>query len=119
MTFEKLIDFLENRMSMSHIYQPLLIKSLVESGGLATIRQLAHDFLCQDESQILYYEKRIKSMPLRVLRNHGVISNDKDLVWLDAKKMTLEQKAQIKMICEKKLQEYVAKKPADNLFDTS
>jgi diadenosine tetraphosphate (Ap4A) HIT family hydrolase len=66
--------------------------------------------LCQDESQIQYYEKRIKSMPLRVLRNHGVISNDKDLVWLKAKKMTLEQKAQIKMICEKKLQEYVAKR---------
>jgi hypothetical protein len=38
MTFEKLIDFLENKMSMSHIYQPLLIKSLVEAGGSATIR---------------------------------------------------------------------------------
>lgn len=110
MTFEKLIDFLDNRMSMSHIYQPLLIKSLVESGGSATIRQLAYDFLSQDESQLLYYEKRIKAMPMRVLRNHGVISSDKDLVWLNVKKMTLEQKARIKMICEKKLQDYIAKR---------
>ena len=29
-----------------------------------TIRQLAHAFLNQDESQLLYYEKRIKEMPL-------------------------------------------------------
>ena len=27
MKFEKLIDFIENKMSMSHIYQPLLIVS--------------------------------------------------------------------------------------------
>lgn len=42
MTFEILIEFLETKMSMSHIYQPLLIKTLVDAGGSATIRQLAN-----------------------------------------------------------------------------
>ena len=65
MNYKDLIDFIENRMSMSHIYQPLMIKSLIEAGGFATIRQLAHNFLSQDESQLLYYENRIKQMPLR------------------------------------------------------
>lgn len=65
MTFDQLIDFLENRMSMSHIYQPLLIRSLVDAGRTATLRQLAQVFLAQDESQLLFYEKRIKEMPLR------------------------------------------------------
>jgi hypothetical protein len=51
MTFEDLIDFLDHRMSMSHIYQPLLIRALADSGGTATIRQLAQSFLLQDESQ--------------------------------------------------------------------
>jgi len=110
MNFENLIDFIENKMKLSHIYQPLLIKSLVESGGTATIRQLAHEFLSQDESQLQYYEKRIKEMPLRVLRKHEVVSKDGDLVSLNIKKLTFEQKAQIKMLCEKKLQEFVVKR---------
>ena len=107
MTFQKLIDFLENIMSMNHIYQPLLIKSLIDSGGSATIRQLAHHFLVQDESQIQYYEKRIKEMPLRVLRKHEIVDKDGDLVTLNTKKLTFEQKAQIKMICESKIQEFI------------
>ncbi len=45
MVYNDLIDFIENKMSMSHIYQPLLIKTLVDSGGSATIRNLAHVFL--------------------------------------------------------------------------
>jgi hypothetical protein len=39
MTFEELADFIENKMKMSHVYQPLLIKSLVEAGGTATLRR--------------------------------------------------------------------------------
>jgi phosphate starvation-inducible protein PhoH len=73
MTYEQLVDFLEHRMSMSHIYQPLLIRCLVEAGGAATIRQLAQAFVAEDESQLRYYEQRIKEMPMRVLSRHGVI----------------------------------------------
>jgi len=64
MTYQDLVDFLENRMRMSQIYQPLLIRALVDAGGAATLRQLAQAFLVQDESQLLFYEKRIKDMPL-------------------------------------------------------
>ena len=41
MPFDALCDFIKTRMRMSHIYQPLLIKSLVECDGMATLRQLA------------------------------------------------------------------------------
>jgi ATP adenylyltransferase len=115
MTFESLIDFFENKMSMSHIYQPLLIRSLVDAGGSATIRQLADSFLSQDESQLLYYENRIKQMLLKVLGRHEVVSKDGDLVVLNTGKLTLEQKARIKMMCEKKLQEYVLKRGTEHL----
>jgi ATP adenylyltransferase len=74
-----LIEFLQEKMSMSHIYQPLLIRILVESGGTATIRQLALQFLNQDESQIQYYENRIKQMPLKVLSKHGIVSKHLNL----------------------------------------
>ncbi len=60
MGFDQLIEFLTNKMRMSHIYQPLLIRSLVDAGGSTTLRQLAQVFLKQDESQLVYYEKRLK-----------------------------------------------------------
>jgi diadenosine tetraphosphate (Ap4A) HIT family hydrolase len=110
MTFDEIVEFVENRMRLSHIYQPLLIKSLVEAGGSATLRQLSLDFLAQDESQIIYYEDKIKSMPLRVLLKHGVVKKTNDLISLNAAKLTYEQKARIKMLCEKRLQEFVQKK---------
>jgi diadenosine tetraphosphate (Ap4A) HIT family hydrolase len=97
-------------MKMSHIYQPLLIKSLVDAGGAATLRQLATYFLSQDESQLLYYEERIKQMPLKVLAKHGIVSKDGELVHLNTKRLTLEQKAHLRSICEQKLQEFVQKK---------
>lgn len=110
MTCEQLEDFISNKMSMSHIYQPLLIRSLVESDGTATLRQLAQAFLLQDESQLKYYEDKIKAMPLKVLKTHGVVSRDGDLVSLTTSKLTFEQKAHIKMLCEQKLQEFIVKK---------
>jgi diadenosine tetraphosphate (Ap4A) HIT family hydrolase len=110
MKLEDLIDFLQKRMTMSHIYQLLLVRSLVEAGGSATIRQLAHSFLSQDESQLQCYENRIKQMPLRVLRSHGIVSKDGDLVNLNVGRLTFEQKAQVKMICEQKVQEFILKR---------
>lgn len=46
------------------------------------LRQLAQVFLTQGESQLLYYEKRIREMPLRVLKRHGVIEADGQIVSL-------------------------------------
>jgi diadenosine tetraphosphate (Ap4A) HIT family hydrolase len=95
-------------MRMSHIYQPLLIKGLIEAGGTSTIRQMALTFLTQDESQILYYEDILKKMPIKVLSKHGVIARNGDLVELQTKKLSFEQKAELKKICEEKLQQYIA-----------
>jgi hypothetical protein len=57
MTFEELRDFLSPTMRMSHIIQPLLIKSLVDSGEVSTTIQLATNPPYHKESQILCYEK--------------------------------------------------------------
>jgi ATP adenylyltransferase len=108
--FDRLTDFLKNKMRLSHIYQPLLIRSLVDAGGSATLRQLAGAFLAQDESQLRYYEKRIKEMPLKVLSKHGVVEKDRDLVSLTTKNLTLQEKAQIRMLCEQAMQEYVQRR---------
>jgi ATP adenylyltransferase len=107
MTFNDLKEFLESKMRLSHIYQPLLIKSLIESGGAATLRQLACAFLAQDESQLLYYEKRLKEMPIKVLSKHDVIKKDGEFISLNTGRLNLEQRAELKKICEQKMQEYI------------
>ena len=110
MNFEELKKFVNSRMLISHIYQPLLIRNLVDSGGQATVRQLALSFLSYDESQIMYYERILKSMPVKVLMKHGVITKDKDIISLNTGKLNLQQRAEIRKICEDKLQEYIAKR---------
>ncbi len=108
MTYEQLIDFLENKMRMSHIYQPLLIKVLLESEGYATVRQLALNFLAKDESQIDYYQKRIKEMPVKVLKSHDVISTQGQLIELNLnmKKLSFKEKSKLKEICERKIHDF-------------
>ena len=67
LTVAELVDFIEHKMRMSHIYQPLLIQSLVESGGQATLRELAVKFLTEEEAEIREMMKTIKKMPVHVL----------------------------------------------------
>lgn len=108
-SFEELLEFIQKRMRMSHVYQPLLIRSLVDSGGIATVRQLALDMLAADESQVLYYEKRIKVMPLPVLRRHGIVSTTRDgVVYLNVGKLTFEERSAIRTACEQAIGEFLA-----------
>jgi hypothetical protein len=75
-TFDELIDFVQNRMSMSHVYQPLVIRALADADGAATLRQLAVALVTQDEAVLAEAEVTLKQMPLRVLDKHHVVSYD-------------------------------------------
>ncbi|MDC0335905.1 HIT domain-containing protein [Pseudodesulfovibrio sp.] len=109
--FAQLIKFLSDEMQMQHIYQPLMVRSLVDANGKATIRQLAHAFLEHDESQLKHYEGVIKKMPLKVLKKREIVCQEGDLVTLNIKgKLTFEQKAKIRMLCEQKIQEFILNK---------
>ena len=110
MNFEELKLFIKDKMKMSHLYQPLLIKELVENGGKATIRQLAIFFLKHDESQIRYYEKRLKDMPIKILSKHGILNRKDDFIELMTSNLNFEQKSEIRKICEEKIHEYVSQK---------
>ena len=116
MKHEELVEFITNKMSMQHIYQPLLIKTLVECGGSATVRQIAQAVLSNDESQLHYYEQRIKQMPVEVLKKHGVLARDGELVSLNLKKMSLKEKSELLMLCEQKMREFV--QDNDDIWDS-
>ena len=108
LTPKQLLDFVTKKMRMSHIYQPLLIRSLLDSGGVATVRQLAIDMLAADESQIQFYESRIKTMPLPILRKHGIVDSSRDgLVRLDVSKMTFKERIELRSACETAIAEFL------------
>jgi len=71
--FDELMLFVSERMRMSHIYQPVMLKVLLENGGRASRKTIAQAFLNEDRSQIEYYEKIVRDMPGRVLSKHGIV----------------------------------------------
>ena len=63
---------------MSHIYQPVMIKTLLLEGGMADKNLIATKILEYDFSQVEYYEKITNNMVGRVLRNHEIVVKEKD-----------------------------------------
>jgi hypothetical protein len=47
MNYEELADFIETRMRMSHIYQPVMILALLEHQGRCDEREIAKSLLAQ------------------------------------------------------------------------
>jgi ATP adenylyltransferase len=66
-------DFTNNRMKMSHVYQPVMLKVLLQQNGQATIDEIAKSLLLYDQSQIDYYGLRTKSLVGKVLTNNDVV----------------------------------------------
>ena len=107
MTFKELYDFIENKMRMSHIYQPLLIKTLVESEGISTTRRIALEFLKYDESQIQYYERVVKTMPVKVLLSHDVIKKENNQISLNTSTLSFRQRQKLISLCDARLNEFL------------
>ncbi len=77
MNYEELAEFIERKMRMSHIYQPVMLITLLENEGECHEKEIAKSLLSRDKSQIEYYTAITNNMVGRVLRNHGIVSRDK------------------------------------------
>ena len=111
MTYEQLVDLLENRMRMSHIYQPVMLMALLENEGRASTGEIAKAILSHDESQVEYYEDITKNMVGRVLRRHGIIQKEDGGYSLVGFEYLSEQQVEhLVQLCEDKLDEYKAKR---------
>lgn len=70
--FEQLKQFIQTGMQTSHIYQPAMLIKLLESGGVASPEDIAKYLLTFDDSQVEYYEYRVKNMVGKVLSGHQI-----------------------------------------------
>jgi ATP adenylyltransferase len=111
-SFKHLRDFIQNRMQMQHIYQPVMIKELLKRGGKTSIRNIAKAFLERDESQLEYYEQITKNMPGKVLAKHGIVQRDGNNFRLtfDPSSLSRQQRDEIVRLCDAEIDDYLQKR---------
>jgi diadenosine tetraphosphate (Ap4A) HIT family hydrolase len=115
MLFADLKNFVANVMQMSHVYQPVMLMTLLENGGQASVRDIACRILAHDESQIEYYQQITKNMPGPVLRNRGVVKQVgqrriEAYELLDFNMLSTEQKTELVALCQAKLKEFLERR---------
>ena len=108
-----LFDFINNKMSMSHIYQPLFIKTLLKHKRRCNRKDIAAELLLYDNSQIEYYEKIVDTMPGKVLRGHNVVTRikgEKDYILNDYENLTIDKIDDLIKLCQTKIDDYMNKR---------
>ena len=108
-------DFINNKMRMSHIYQPVMLKVLLKSDGEATVDQIASSLLSYDQSQAEYYALRTKNMVGKVLANNGVVEPIKSGRKITGYKLLVDtlteaQTASLINLCDKYITDYINKR---------
>ena len=108
-------DYITNRMKMSHIYQPVMLKVLLENNGEASTEQIASALLSYDQSQVEYYGIRTKQMVGKVLTNNGVVEPVKSGrstigFKLNTEAATEAQRASLITLCDNAITDYLTKR---------
>lgn len=111
MTGMSLLEFVRHKMRMSHVYQPVMIKTLLENKGRQSVQGIAEQLLKYDQSQIEYYISVTKNMVGKVLQSHNIVEKDKDIYILkDYHALSEADKKNIIAECERKIGEYIGKR---------
>lgn len=118
LTFAQLEEYIRRSMRMSHIYQPVMLRVLLENGGQADIETIAKALLSYDRSQVEYYEIRTKNMVGKVLTQNGITEPLKDGKRISGYKLNIpslsdSEKATILQLCDARLAEYIDKRGQD------
>lgn len=107
-------NFIQKKMRMTHIYQPMMIKTLLESNDTASVEDIARGFLNEDKTQLNYYMKIVRRWPHDTLtRKHKIAKYDKATkkyaLLLDD--ISQQQRRRLIEMCELRLQEFIDKDP--------
>jgi len=111
-TFENLKNFIINDMSMSHIYQPVMLIELLKNNGHASVNQIAQSILNHDPTQLEYYSEIVKNMVGKVLtQNRGITKKNANAYNLiDANQLSQSEVTELINLCEHKIQEFEKKR---------
>lgn len=113
-TYQRLRDFLTTTMRTQHVYQPVMLKTLLQNHGRASTRAIAAAFLALDQSQLDYYEVITKRMPGPVLRRHGIVEPEKGgyRLALPLDGLAEAERQELIGLCDAKLQAFLEERGA-------
>lgn len=100
-------------MRMSHVYQPLMLMTLLENGGECSETEIAKNLLIRDESQIDYYRNITNNMVGKVLKSHGLVERNKTTktyCLVDFNSLSAYEIEQLIELCQKRLTEFLDKR---------
>jgi hypothetical protein len=97
---------------MSHICQPLMIKTILRGQGRASTQEIAAAFLAEDESQLEYYEAIANRMPGPVLRRRGIVTKNGNGYALtqDGLELSAEERKTLIALCDEAIATYKEKR---------
>lgn len=113
MTYKDLADFIDRRMRMSHVYQPVMLIEMMRAGGVLKDEEIAKKLLARDQSQIDYYRKITNQMPGDRLKHHGVVSKDnqtKEYSLIGFESLSEAQIEDLIERCQRRLDDYIKKR---------
>lgn len=95
---------------MSHIYQPVMIRTILDGGGAATRRQIAAAISAADLSQLEYYEKVVSRYPGPVLRKRGIVEYADGVYRIsrDLGRLDEWERATLRALCDARVADFVA-----------
>jgi len=107
--FQRIQYFLLHEMRMSHIYQPVMIREMLQGDGKASETQIARALLAEDRSQIEYYEQITKNMVGRVLvKNRRIATKEKNIYALvGVDDLSVPEVTSLIETCDQKIRAFV------------
>ena len=103
-TYQRLREFIAERMRMSHIYQPLMLLELLGRRSPAPAQDVARRILGEDVTQIDYYTERVKRMVGRVLTGNGITAYGNGAYSLiGAEELSDTERDQLQQLCRQRL----------------
>ncbi len=107
-----LVEFLQKRMSMTDVYQPVIIKELLLNDGKRTKAELATALASYDLSVQEYYERIVMRWPKITLAKHGIIDYERggSIFRLVPYSDSAERRLDAVRICENKIATWLTRK---------
>ena len=109
--FSRIRNFISTAMQMSHVYQPVMLRTLIDKGGKASISEVAQALLAEDRAQLDYYREITKRMPGAVLRNRGMVDYHDGAYSIPGfEELTAAERHELMALCHAKVDEFLEKR---------
>jgi len=103
MAYAELKDFIAQGIRMSHIYQPVMLKTLLARRGRCKTREITAQILAYDEHQLEYHDDISRNIPGRALSERGAFAGEGGEYLLQGfSELSREQRGELVGLCDAK-----------------